>query len=81
MNFTPLDDAFKIHHTNSNTYSGTLKYSMACIYCRNPTSISLMNDGGSFRQCNKCRKNFRATVLNDAINNFSSSTSQLKGTN
>ena len=81
MNFTPLDDAFKIHHTNSNTYSGTLCYSPVCIYCRNPTSISLMNDGGAFRQCNKCRKNFRANVLNNSITNFSYSTAHLKGTN
>ncbi len=75
-----LDEAYKIHHTNSNTYSGTIGYSPVCIYCRNPTSTSLMNDGGSFRQCNKCRKNFRATVLNNAISNFSYSTSHLHGT-
>jgi hypothetical protein len=81
MNFTPLDDAFKIHHTNPNTYSGTIYYSPVCIFCLNPNSTSLMNDGGAFRQCNKCRKNFRATVLNQSINNFSYSTSQLKGTN
>ena len=82
MNYTPLEDAYKIHHTNSNTYTGTINYNPTCIYCNNPTSKSLMNsDGGSFRQCDRCRKNFRATVINSPINNLSFSTHHLKGTN
>jgi hypothetical protein len=81
MNYTPLDDAFKIQHTNSNTYGGTIKYTATCIYCKNPSSKSLMNDGGAFRQCERCRKNFMATVVNPAIHNFSYSTHHLKGTN
>jgi hypothetical protein len=81
MNYTPLDEAYKIHHTNSTTYSGTIYYSPVCIYCRNATSVSLMNDGGSFRQCNKCKKHFRANILTNAVNNYGYSTSHLKGTN
>jgi hypothetical protein len=83
MNYTPLEDAYKIHHTNSNTYGGTIKYSPICIYCKNPSSKCLIpqGDGGSFRQCDRCRKNFRATIINSAINNFSYSTHHLKGTN
>jgi hypothetical protein len=81
MNYTPLEEAYKIHHVNSHTYSGTLKYNTTCIYCQNPTSISLMNDGGSFRRCDRCRKNFRANILNEAVTNFSFSTHHLKGTN
>jgi hypothetical protein len=81
MNYTPLEEAYKIHHTNSNTYGGTISYSTTCIYCKNPTSTSLMNDGGSFRRCDHCRKNFRATVITNAINNLSYSTCHLKGTN
>lgn len=79
----PLFTAFQINHINPNTYSGTIKYSPVCIYCKNPTSKSLMHnvDGGSFRQCDKCRKNFKANILNPAINNFSYSTQHLKGTN
>ena len=80
MNYTHLDEAYKIHHINSNTYGGTVSYSPICIYCKNPTSISLMNDGGSFRQCDKCRKNFKANVINESISNYSYSTSHLKGT-
>lgn len=81
MNYTPLDEAYKIHHTNSNTYGGTIKYSTTCIYCKNPSSNSLMNDGGSFRQCLRCKKNFRANVITEAVQNFSYSTHHLKGTN
>jgi hypothetical protein len=82
MNYTNLDDAYKIHHTNSTTYSGTIRYSGTCIFCNNPKSSALMNeDGGAFRRCDKCRKNFRANVLNTAVSNFSYSTHHLRGTN
>ena len=82
MNYTSLDEAYKIHHINSNTYGGNIKYNTACIYCKNIVSRSLMkNDGGSFRQCERCKKNFKATVINEAIQNFSYSTYHLKGTN
>ena len=83
MNYTPLDEAYKIHHVNSNTYTGTLSYCPSCIYCKHNTSIPLMGDrdGGSFRQCTKCRKQFRATINNSAIQNFNQSTHHLKGTN
>jgi len=38
-------------------------YSSKCIFCSSMESVSLMNDGGSFRQCNRCKKQFRATIL------------------
>ena len=80
--YTPVEEAYKIHHINPNTYSGTLRYSPVCIYCRNEGSRPLMaNDGGSFRQCGRCKKNFRATVLNESVSNFSYSSSHLRGTN
>jgi hypothetical protein len=84
MNYTPLDQAYNIHHTNSNTYGGNIIYSPICIYCKHNTSISLMphgTDGGSFRQCSRCRKNFRANVISKPINNLSYSTHHLQGTN
>jgi hypothetical protein len=81
MNYTNLEDAYKIHHIDSKTYSGNIMYSPKCIYCGNLESISLMNDGGAFRKCNKCKKNFKASILNNAINNLSYSTFHLKGTN
>jgi hypothetical protein len=83
MNYTPLDQAYKIHHINPNTYSGSLSYSPVCIYCNHSTSTPLMidRDGGCFRRCDKCRKQFRATIMNSAVTNFSYSTYHLKGTN
>ena len=81
MNYTPLEDAYKIHHTYSTTYGGTIRYIPTCIYCSHKTSTSLMNDGGAFRRCDKCRKNFRANVMNEAIHNLSYATHHLKGTN
>jgi hypothetical protein len=81
MNYTSVDDAYKIHHVNSNTYCGTIRYSPSCIFCGNTKSTSLMNDGGAFRRCDRCKKNFRANVVSEAITNFSYSTHHLKGTN
>ena len=83
MNYTSLDEAYKIHHINSNTYGGTVSYSPICIYCKNPSSKSLIpsQDGGSFRQCERCRKNFKATIITEPVQNFSYSTHHLKGTN
>ena len=81
MNYTPLDDAYKIHHIQQNTYGGNIYYDPTCIFCKHKVSISLMNDGGSFRRCDRCRKNFKASVKTGAIQNFSYSTHHLKGTN
>lgn len=83
MNYTPLDEAYKVHHINSNTYGGTVSYSPICIYCKNTKSTPLIpkGDGGSFRQCLRCKKNFRANVITEAVQNFSYSTHHLKGTN
>jgi hypothetical protein len=82
MNYTPLDDAYKIHHIKSNTYVGNILFSPSCIFCNSSTSKPLMkNDGGSFRQCDRCKKHFKARVVNEAINNFSYSTYHLRGTN
>ena len=35
FNFTPLDQAYQIHHVNQNTYSSlnTAKYSPKCMFC------------------------------------------------
>lgn len=81
MNWTPLEDAYKTAHVMTGTYGGTLRYSPTCIFCMCNNSIALMNDGGAFRQCIKCRKNFKAKVINEAVNNFSYSTHHLRGTN
>lgn len=81
MNYTNLDEAYKIHHTQPNTYSGTILYNPICIFCTYSKSNSLMDDGGSFRQCLRCRKNFRARIMNSPITNYITSTQHLQGTN
>lgn len=77
MNYTPIDNAFSTQHVNNRTYGGKIVYSPQCVFCGNETSIALMNDGGSFRQCQRCRKNFRAKVLTETVQNYSYSTSHL----
>jgi hypothetical protein len=79
--FTPLDEAYQIHHVNPNTYRGAVHYSPVCVFCSNPTSVSLMNDGGSLRRCVRCKKEFRATIVSQAVPNFFLATQHLKGTN
>ena len=80
MNYTPVDNAFATSHVSNNTYRGKIVYSPQCIFCGNPSSVQLMNDGGSFRQCQRCKKNFRAKILTETVQNYSYSTSHLQPT-
>ena len=58
---TPVNMAYQF-----NTHSEFIKnikihtFSPVCIFCSNSESISL-NQDGSFRQCKKCNKQFKAT--------------------
>ena len=80
--FTPLDQAYQIHHVNSNTYNSlnTAKYSTTCMFCGNQHSVALMEsqDRGAFRQCvnPSCRKQFQATILSAPVANYQMSTQQ-----
>jgi hypothetical protein len=57
---TPINEAFDYDSTiKPNQVIST--YSTICIFCSNPNTIALLNDG-SFRQCLKCRKNFKARI-------------------
>lgn len=80
MNYTPVNNAFITPHVNNSTYGGNIVYSPQCVFCGHDVSIQLMNDGGSFRQCQKCRKNFRARILTETVQNYSYSTSHLQST-
>ena len=50
------------------TFSGYInnmkapKYSKICIFCSCKESAPLINDG-SFRQCNQCKKQFKAQII------------------
>ena len=84
FNFTPLDQAYQLHHVNPNTYSSlnTAKYSPKCMFCGNQNSVALMElqDRGAFRQCvnPSCRKQFQATILSAPVANYQTSTSTLQ---
>jgi len=58
---TPIDVGYKL-----NTHSEFIKnmslptFSPLCIFCSSQDSISLTQDG-SFRQCKRCNKQFKAT--------------------
>jgi transcription elongation factor Elf1 len=80
VNFTPLDQAYQIHHVNPNTYSSlnTARYSHHCMFCGSQNSVPLMEsqDRGAFRQCinSSCRKQFQATILSQPVPNYQMST-------
>jgi len=80
FNFTPLDQAYQLHHVNPSTYSSinTAKYSPKCMFCGNQNSVALMEsqDRGAFRQCvnQSCRKQFQATILSAPVTNYQTST-------
>ncbi len=38
------------------------QYSSKCIFCSFTETKPLTNDGGSFRQCPKCNKQFKAMI-------------------
>ena len=64
MNFTPLDQAYQVHHGNPSMYTTnkTQTVNPKCIFCSNTNTFPLMEkqDGGIFRQCGSqlCRKQF-----------------------
>jgi hypothetical protein len=85
MNYTPLNEAYNIHHINSHPYTKPIMYSSVCIFCSNKDTTALMpnQDKGAFRRCNNpsCRKQFKAATISDPITNYVAATSHLKGTN
>ena len=66
LNATSISDAYK-YQTFSTFISSSKNilrpsYSTVCIFCSHNESKALMNDG-SFRVCNRCKKQFRAVIL------------------
>lgn len=68
MNFTSLEESFNY---NSSIQSSQLqaKFSITCIFCTSANTRGL-NQEGSFRQCQNCRKQFQSQVqpLNNIYN-------------
>ena len=65
---TSLSDAYKF-----NTFSqfiqneAHVRFSPKCIFCSSNNTTDLSKDGGSFRQCNTCKKQFKALLLKKQI--------------
>lgn len=63
---TNLDDAYKFQTFSDfipKIMNSSGRFSPTCIFCSSNNTVSLMNDGGSFRQCMNCRKQFRANII------------------
>jgi hypothetical protein len=60
---TPLGDAYRFNTFSQYINNGGLQtsFSPKCVFCPSIDSIALINDG-SFRQCNKCKKQFKAKL-------------------
>uniref|UniRef100_A0A6C0LFA9 Uncharacterized protein n=1 Tax=viral metagenome TaxID=1070528 RepID=A0A6C0LFA9_9ZZZZ len=61
MNPVSLDDAFDYNTTIAGSQFKPLCFSTVCIFCNSPFSNALMADG-SYRQCLKCKKTFKAQI-------------------
>ena len=61
---TPITDAYHFSSFSQYINSGGLKsrFSPIYIFCSSKDSTPLINDGGSFRQCNRCKKQFKARL-------------------
>jgi len=59
---TPVNNAFDFNSTIKPQLILS-SYLPTCIYCNNTESVALLNDG-SFRQCLRCRKHFKAQIIN-----------------
>ena len=70
LNQTPFEDAYK-HQTYSEHKPlkdfKLPKYSPICIFCSCKDTIPLVNDGGSFRNCTNCKRQFKAVILQEPL--------------
>ena len=61
---TELQDAYQFNTFSQyiNNNGLVTKFSPNCIFCSSTDTIILLNDG-SFRQCNKCKKQFKSKIV------------------
>lgn len=71
---TPLNSAYNFTSFSPYIMNGGLnsKFSPICIFCSSNNTLPLTKDGGSFRQCNTCKKQFKSQLIRqNLMNNFS----------
>lgn len=68
---TPIDLAYKFNSFSDYILNGGLNsnFSPICIFCSSNNTTPLTKDGGSFRQCNTCKKQFKARINGNNNNN------------
>ena len=61
---TDLQIAYKFNTFSSYINNNGLltKFSPNCVFCSSNNTLVLLNDG-SFRQCNKCKKQFKSKII------------------
>jgi hypothetical protein len=66
---TNLDAAYHFNSFSAYITNGGLnsRFSPNCIFCLSNNTINLINDG-SFKQCNSCKKQFKAVLSNNQVN-------------
>lgn len=66
---TSIDSAYQFSSFSQYIVNGGLnsRFSPNCIFCSSNNTMNLINDG-SFKQCNSCRKQFKAKLSNNQIN-------------
>ena len=66
---TNLNAAYQFTSFSPYIINGGLnsRFSPNCIFCLSNNTVNLINDG-SFKQCNSCKKQFKANLLNSPIN-------------
>ena len=67
---TSIDSAYKFNSFSPYIMNGGLNsiFSPICIFCSSNNTINLVYDG-SFKQCNSCKKQFKANISKNQINN------------
>jgi hypothetical protein len=63
---TSINSAYQFTSFSNYIINGGLKnnFSPICIFCSSNYTTNLVNDG-SFKQCNSCRKQFKANLSNN----------------
>ena len=60
---TSLNDAYQFQTFSDFIQTQSkVKFSSLCVFCSSKNTIPLTNDG-SFRQCNNCKKQFKALLI------------------
>ena len=61
---TPINSAYDFTSFSPYIINGGLisKFSSVCIFCSSNNTLPLTQDGGSFRLCNVCKKQFKANL-------------------